>query len=131
TLGTLSSSGVERLRSLDIVAEAAGNVVFEEAVRKIQTAVREGESMAKPLAETGLFDDIVVNMVDVGEETGELDKMLMKVAANYETTVDTRIASLMSILEPALIITLGVFVGFIVIALFLPLLKIQEMLSRR
>lgn len=131
TLGTLSSSGVERLRSLDIVAEAAGNAVFEEAVRKIQTAVREGESMAKPLAETGLFDDIVVNMVDVGEETGELDKMLMKVAANYETTVDTRIASLMSILEPALIITLGVFVGFIVIALFLPLLKIQEMLSRR
>ncbi len=130
TLGTLSSSGVERLRSLDIVAEASGNFVFEEAIRKVQTAVREGESMAKPLGETGLFDDIVVNMVDVGEETGELDKMLMKVASNYETTVDNRISALMSVLEPALIITLGVFVGFIVIALFLPLLKIQEMLSR-
>ena len=130
TLGTLSASGVERLRSLDIVADAAGNVVFEDGVRSIQAAVREGEAMARPMGETKLFDDVVVNMVDVGEETGELDKMLLKVADVYEQEVDNRVGALMSILEPVLIVVLGLVVGFIVVALFLPLLSIQGLLGK-
>lgn len=130
TLGTLSASGVERLRSLDIVADAAGNVIFEDGVRVVQTAVREGESMARPMGETKLFDDVVVNMVDVGEETGELDKMLLKVADVYEAQVDNRVGALMSILEPVLIVVLGLVVGFIVVALFLPLLSIQDLLGK-
>jgi type IV pilus assembly protein PilC len=130
TLGTLSASGVERLRSLDIVADSAGNVIFEDGVRVVQTAVREGESMARPMGETKLFDDVVVNMVDVGEETGELDKMLLKVADVYEAQVDNRVGALMSILEPVLIVVLGLVVGFIVVALFLPLLSIQDLLGK-
>jgi type IV pilus assembly protein PilC len=130
TLGTLSSSGVERLRSLDIAADAAGNVIYAEGIRKVQDAVREGEPMARPMGETGLFDDIVVNMVDVGEETGELDKMLLKIARNKEGVVDAKVAGLMSILEPALLIVMGVVVGFIVIALFMPLLSLQQLIAR-
>jgi type IV pilus assembly protein PilC len=131
TLGTLSSSGVERLRSLDIASDAAGNVVYSEGIRKVQDAVREGEPMARPMGETRLFDDIVVNMVDVGEETGELDKMLLKIAKNKEANVDTKVAGLMSILEPVLLISMGVVVGFIVIALFMPLLSLQQLISGR
>jgi type IV pilus assembly protein PilC len=129
TLGTLSASGVERLRSLDIAADAAGNVIYAEGIRRVQDAVREGEPMARPMGETKLFDDIVVNMVDVGEETGELDKMLMKIAKNKETIVDTKVAGLMSVLEPALLIAMGLVVGFIVIALFMPLLSLQQLIS--
>jgi type IV pilus assembly protein PilC len=130
TLGTLSASGVERLRSLDIVADAAGNRIFEDGIRAVQTAVREGEPMARPMGETKLFDDVVVNMVDVGEETGELDKMLLKVADVYENEVDNRVGMLMSVLEPALIVVLGLVVGFIVVALFLPLLSIQNLIGK-
>jgi type IV pilus assembly protein PilC len=129
TLGTLSSSGVERLRSLDIAADAAGNMVYADGIRKVQDAVREGEPMARPMGETKLFDDIVVNMVDVGEETGELDKMLLKIAKNKEAVVDTKVAGLMSILEPVLLIVMGGVVGFIVIALFMPLLSLQQIIS--
>jgi type IV pilus assembly protein PilC len=129
TLGTLSASGVERLRSLDIAADAAGNVIYSEGIRKVQDAVREGEPMARPMGETKLFDDIVVNMVDVGEETGELDKMLMKIAKNKEVVVDTKVAGLMSVLEPVLLIVMGAVVGFIVIALFMPLLSLQQLIS--
>jgi type IV pilus assembly protein PilC len=129
TLGTLSSSGVERLRSLEIAADAAGNVIYSDGIRKVQDAVREGEPMARPMGETRLFDDIVVNMVDVGEETGELDKMLLKVARNKEAIVDVKVAGLMSILEPALLIVMGLVVGFIVIALFMPLLSLQQLIS--
>jgi type IV pilus assembly protein PilC len=130
TLGTLSASGVERLRSLDIVADASGNKIFEDGIRAVQGAVREGESMARPMGETKLFDDVVVNMVDVGEETGELDKMLLKVADVYESQVDARVGAMMSILEPVLIVALGLVVGFIVVALFLPLLSIQQLLGK-
>jgi type IV pilus assembly protein PilC len=130
TLGTLSSSGVERLRSLDIAADAAGNVVYSDAIRKVQDAVREGEPMARPMGETRLFDDIVVNMVDVGEETGELDKMLLKIAKNKENVVDVRVAGLMSVLEPVLLIAMGAVVGFIVIALFMPLLSLQQLIGK-
>lgn len=130
TLGTLSSSGVPLMQSLEICGDAAGNVVVRKAVDDIRTAVREGEPMARPLAETGLFDDIVVNMVDVGEETGELDRMLMKIADNHEAEVDVRVSAFVAVLEPALIVVMAGMVGFIVIALFLPLLSLQEHLGK-
>ena len=130
TLGTLSSSGVPLLQSLQICSDAAGNVIIRDAVDKVGEAVREGEPLAQPMAATGIFDDIVVNMVDVGEETGELDRMLMRVADQHDLEVDTKISGLMSILEPALIVMMGLIVGFIVVALFLPLLAMQELIGK-
>ncbi|MAG59105.1 MAG: pilus assembly protein PilC [Planctomycetes bacterium] len=130
TLGTLSASGVPVMQALEICGEASGNVVVRAAVGDVRDAVREGEPMARPMAETGLFDDIVVNMVDVGEETGELDRMLMKIADNNELEVDHKVGALVAVLEPALIVCMAGIVGFIVIALFLPLLKLQEMLGK-
>lgn len=125
TLGTLSSSGVPLLESLDIVRGATTNSVLQITVDRVRASVSEGESIAQPLGESGVFDDMVVNMVDVGEETGELDKMLMKVADRFDDEVDTAVAALLSILEPLLIVVMGVIVGFIVIALFMPLLELQ------
>lgn len=130
TLGTLGSSGVPLMQSLEICADASGNVIVRDAINSVRDAVREGEPMARPMAETGLFDEIVVNMVDVGEETGELDRMLMKVADNNEAEVEVRVSSLVSVLEPLLIVSMAVIVGFIVISLFLPLLKLQESLGK-
>ncbi|MEY2746169.1 MAG: hypothetical protein RL112_1211, partial [Planctomycetota bacterium] len=94
-----------------------------EEVRRV---VREGEGIARPMGESGLFDDLVVNMVDVGEATGELDKMLLKVADAYEVQVDRRITNMFKLIEPALLIVVAAFVGFIVVALFLPLLEIMN-----
>ena len=125
TLGTLSSSGVPLLESLDIVRGTSTNQVLSATVDKVKASVSEGESIAEPLGESGIFDDMVVNMVDVGEETGELDRMLMKVADRYDDEVDTTVSAMLSVLEPLLIVIMGVVVGFIVIALFLPLLDMQ------
>jgi len=130
TLATLSSSGVPLMRSLEICGEATRNVVMRSAIDEVREAVREGEPMARPMGETGVFDDIVVNMVDVGEETGELDRMLMRIADNNEADIDTKVSALVSILEPVLVVLMAGVVGFIVIALFLPLLKIREMLGK-
>jgi type IV pilus assembly protein PilC len=130
TLGTLSSSGVPLMQSLEIVGETSGNVIVKESMDQVRTAVREGESMARPMAETGLFDDIVVNMVDVGEETGELDRMLIRIADNNDAEVDMQVSVLVKVLEPVLIVVMAVIVGFIVIALFLPLLALQEQIGR-
>lgn len=129
TLGTLSSSGVPILDSLAIVKGASSNAVVRQAVGKVEESVSEGESIAQPLGESGVFDDMVVNMVDVGEETGELDRMLMKIADRFDDEVDTTVAGLLSILEPVLIVVMGGIVGFIVIALFLPLLELQSKLQ--
>ncbi len=126
TFGTLIQSGVPILEALNIVRDSIGNVVLRDAVGKVHDAIREGETIAEPLGESGIFDDIVVNMIDVGEETGELDKMLLKVADTYDEEVDLAVASLVSVLEPMLIVFMGVAVGLIVISLFLPLLKIVE-----
>ncbi len=131
TLGTLSSSGVPLMQALDICGDASGNAVVKEGIEAVQAAVKEGEPMARPMGELALFDDIVVNMVDVGEETGELDRMLMKIAENHDLEVDQRIGTLVAFLEPALIVIMAGIVGFIVIALFLPLLKLQEAISSR
>jgi type IV pilus assembly protein PilC len=130
TLGTLSASGVPLMQALEITGDAAGNVVVKEAVETVRAAVKEGEPIARPMAETGFFDDIVVNMVDVGEETGELDRMLMKIADNNDAEVDARVANMTAVLEPALIVTMAVIVGFIVVSLYLPLLKLQELIGK-
>ncbi len=124
--GTLVQAGVPHLDSLAIVRDATRNEVLAEAVEAIRRTVREGEGIARPMGETGLFDDLVVNMVDVGEATGELDRMLLKVADAYEVQVDRQIDSLFKVVEPALLIVVAAFVGFIVVALFLPLLEIMN-----
>jgi type IV pilus assembly protein PilC len=128
TLGTLSSSGVPLLDSLTIVKGASSNAVLRQAVGRVADSVSEGESIAQPLGESGIFDDMVVNMVDVGEETGELDRMLGKIADRFDNEVDTTVSGLLSILEPLLIVVMGGIVGFIVVALFLPLLELQSTL---
>jgi type IV pilus assembly protein PilC len=126
TLGTLLQSGVPILEALNIVKNATGNEVVASAISKVHDSIREGESIAEPLAQSGVFDDIVINMIDVGEETGELDKMLLKIADNYDAEVDAAVSALMSILEPLLIVGLGFTVGFIVVSLFLPLISLLE-----
>lgn len=124
--GTLIQAGVPHLEALGIVRDATRNEVLAKAVDDIRKTVREGEGIARPMGETGLFDDLVVNMVDVGEATGELDKMLIKVADAYEVQVDRRINAMFKLIEPALLIVVAGFVGFIVVALFLPLLEIMN-----
>jgi type IV pilus assembly protein PilC len=96
---------------------------------KVHDAIREGESMADPLRATKVCDAIVVNMIDVGEETGDLDKMLLKIADNYDSDVDVLVGSLISILEPVMVVVLGVIVGFIVVALFMPMISLIEGIS--
>ena len=129
TLGTLVTSGVPILESLAIVRETAGNVVFERAFSRIYDSIREGETIAQPLREARIVDDIVVNMIDVGEETGDLDTMLNKIADNYDEEVEVLVESLVSLLEPIMIVVLGGIIGFIVIALFLPLITLITKLS--
>jgi len=126
TLGTLLSSGVPILEALNIVKGSIPNVVLQDAVQSVHDAIKEGEGMAEPLGKSGIFDDMVVNMIDVGEETGELDKMLIRIADNYDQQVDVKLGALISILEPALIVVMGGAVAVIVFAIFLPMLKIVE-----
>ena len=126
TLGTLITSGVPILEALNIVKEATPNVVVSTAIGKVHDSIREGESMAAPLAASKVCDAMVINMIDVGEETGELDKMLLKVADTYDEDVDTLVTGMMSLIEPMLIVGMGVTVGFIVIALFLPLIDLMK-----
>jgi type IV pilus assembly protein PilC len=129
TFGTLIESGVPHLDALAIVRDTTGNAVLVEGVEQIRRTVREGEGIARPMGESGVFDDLVVNMVDVGEATGELDRMLLKVADAYDVAVDRRIDAMFKLLEPALLICMAVVVGFIVVALFLPLMSIMSQLS--
>jgi type IV pilus assembly protein PilC len=129
TLGTLLSAGVPILDALIITRDTVGNVVFESALQNVHDAIREGESFAGPLRQAKVCDSIVTNMIDVGEETGDLDKMLMKIADNYDEEVDVLIGSLVSLLEPVMVVSLGSIVGVIVIALFLPLVKLIQSVS--
>jgi type IV pilus assembly protein PilC len=124
TLGTLVAAGVPILEALNIVRDTAGNEVLARAIGRIHDSIREGESIAEPLRQSRVTDEMVVNMVDVGEETGDLDKMLIKVADAYDEEVDVAVAGMMSLLEPVIVIVLGICVGVIVIALFLPLVKL-------
>lgn len=161
TLGTLVASGVPILEALTITRETAGNSVFENLYQKVLDAIREGETIAKPMKDNArpgfhpvaafwwfffiagpiglllyltrwnspVMEDIAINMIDVGEETGKLDVMLYKIADNYDEEVEVLTESLLSLMEPLLIIVLGVLVGFIVIALFLPLIALIQKLS--
>jgi len=129
TLGTLISAGVPILDAINITKETSGNEVYARALVKVHDAIREGESMADPLRATKVCDAIVINMIDVGEETGDLDKMLLKVADNYDSDVDVLVGSLISILEPVMVVVLGVIVGFIVIALFMPMISLIQGIS--
>ena len=129
TLGTLISAGVPILDALTITKETCGNEVYSRALVKVHDAIREGENMADPLRATKVCDALVVNMVDVGEETGDLDKMLMKIADNYDSDVDVLVGSLISILEPVMVVVLGLIVGFIVIALFSPMIALISAVS--
>ena len=131
TLGTLISAGVPILDAINITKETSGNQVYARALVKVHDGIREGESMADPLRATKVCDAIVVNMIDVGEETGDLDKMLIKVADNYDSDVDVLVSSLISILEPVMVVVLGVIVGFIVIALFMPMISLIEGITQQ
>jgi type IV pilus assembly protein PilC len=129
TLGTLIAAGVPILEAIIITRDTAGNEVFASALGKVHDSIREGESFAAPLKAAKVVDSLVVNMVDVGEETGDLDKMLIKVADGYDEEVETLVESLVSLLEPIMVIMLGVMVGFIVISLFLPMVSLINSLT--
>ena len=129
TLGTLLSSGVPILQSLVIVRDTTANRVVRRAVQTVHDAVKEGESMTDPLASSGVFPPMVVSMVQVGEETGALPDMLTRIANTYDDEVDNAVAGLTAAIEPALIIFLAVVVGTIVVAMFLPMIKIISSVS--
>ena len=124
TLGTLVTSGVPILQALNITRDTAGNVVISRAVQNVHDAVKEGESIVNPLEASKVFPAMVISMVDVGEETGQLPEMLLKVADVYDDEVDVAVAALTSMLEPLMIVMLAVVVGVIVMALFLPMVEI-------
>jgi type IV pilus assembly protein PilC len=126
TLGTLVSSGVPILQALTIVKETAGNVIISQAVTSIHESVKEGETITAPLEASGIFPPMVVSMVDVGEQTGALPEMLLKIADNYDDEVDNAVAAMTSLLEPIMIVFLAVVVGSIVIAMFLPLIDLMN-----
>lgn len=129
TLGTLINAGVPILEALTITKETSGNRVYGYALGQVHDSIRQGESFANPLRQAKVCDNLVVNMIDVGEETGDLDKMLMKVADNYDEEVEALVGGLVSLLEPIMVIFLGTVVGFIVIALFLPLVTLINSVS--
>lgn len=123
TLGTLVTSGVPILQALNITRDTAGNMVISKAIEKVHEAVKEGETIVTPLQASGVFPNMVISMVDVGEETGQLPEMLLKVADVYDDEVDNAVTALTSILEPIMIVFLALIVGSVVFALFLPLIK--------
>jgi type IV pilus assembly protein PilC len=129
TLGTLVSSGVPILQALTIVKETSGNVIIATAIASVHESVKEGETITAPLEASGVFPPMVISMVDVGEQTGALPEMLMKIADNYEDEVDNAVSAMTSLLEPIMIVFLAIIVGSIVIALFLPLIKIIDTLG--
>ena len=129
TLGTLVSSGVPILQALNIVRETAGNVIVANAVQMVHESVKEGETITAPLEKSGVFPPMVISMVDVGEQTGALPEMLLKIADNYDDEVDNAVAAMTSLLEPIMIVVLAVIVGSIVIALFLPLITLIDKLG--
>lgn len=124
TLGTLVTSGVPILQALNITRDTAGNVTVSDAIQQVHDRVKEGESIVAPLEKSGIFPPMVISMIDVGEETGQLPEMLLKIADVYDDEVDNTVAGLTSLLEPIMIVFLAVVVGTIVIALFLPLISI-------
>lgn len=129
TLGTLVSSGVPILQALNIVKETSGNIIVGDAVSAVHESVKEGETITAPLEAANVFPPMVISMVDVGEQTGALPEMLMRIADTYDEEVDNAVAAMTSLLEPIMIIFLAVIVGSIVIALFLPLITLMDSLG--
>ncbi|RMF80568.1 MAG: type II secretion system F family protein, partial [Nitrospirae bacterium] len=129
TMSTLMSSGVPIITGLEIVAKTAGNAVVEEAIGKVAESLSEGKSMAEPLAETHVFPPMVVQMIAVGEKTGALDTMLGKIADFYDEEVDTAVNALTSMLEPLLMVFLGGSIGFIIVAMYLPIFKVASVVG--
>ncbi|HEY5649569.1 MAG TPA: type II secretion system F family protein, partial [Nitrospiria bacterium] len=121
TLGTLISSGVPILEGLSIVAKTSGNKVVEEGIMEARASISEGKNLSEPLGKTGVFPPMVIQMIAVGETTGALDAMLSKIADFYDDEVDSAVGTLTSLMEPALMVFLGVVIGFIVIAMYLPI----------
>jgi type IV pilus assembly protein PilC len=124
TLGTLTASGVPILDGLEITGKTAGNAIIEDAVMAVRKSVEEGKTISEPLAQTRVFPSMVVQMINVGEQTGALDQMLSKIADFYEEEVDTAVAGLMKLIEPVMITVLGAVIGTIVAAMYLPLYSI-------
>ena len=119
------------LQALNITRDTAGNVIISDAISKVHEAVKEGESIVTPLTSSGVFPNMVISMVDVGEETGQLPEMLLKVADVYDDEVDNAVTALTSILEPVMIVILALVVGAVVFALFLPLIKMISTMSEQ
>jgi type IV pilus assembly protein PilC len=130
TFSTLVKSGVAILNALDIVGKTAGNKVIEKVVLGCRTSVRSGEPLSQPLAKSGVFPPMVCRMIGVGEQTGQIEKMLSKIADFYDEQIDAQVSALTSMIEPMVIAFLGVGVGGIVISLFLPIFKITELIAR-
>ncbi|HOF40872.1 MAG TPA: type II secretion system F family protein, partial [Candidatus Hydrogenedentes bacterium] len=129
TLGTLITSGVPILQSLRITKETIGNEVIENAIQKVHDSIKEGDTIAAPLDESKVFPPMVVNMIDVGEETGSLDAMLMKVADIYDAEVEAAVEALLALMEQVMIVILGFICGFIVISMYLPIFSLADVMS--
>ncbi len=129
TLATLISSGVPILDGLDITARTSGNAIVEDGILKTRKSIERGETVSAPLKETGVFPAMVTQMIGVGEATGALDTMLAKIADFYEEEVDTAVAGLLTLMEPVMIAFLGVVVGGIVIAMYMPIFSMISKLS--
>jgi type IV pilus assembly protein PilC len=130
TLGTLIKSGVPILQALDTVAKTSGNKVVEKAINSARDSIREGERMAEPLRKTGVFPAMVVQMIAIGEETGSLDTMLNKIADFYDQEVDAAVKGLTSMIEPLIMVVMGVLVGGIVMAMFMPMFEMGNLASK-
>ncbi len=130
TLGTMMGSGIPILEAFDTVANTAGNTVIERAIREARAAIAEGRPVAEPLDETDVFPPMVVQMIAVGEATGALDEMLAKIADFYDEEVDVAVDSLTALLEPMLIVFLGVTVGGLLVAMYLPIFQLADVVSR-
>ena len=131
TLGTLITSGVPMLEAMEITARTSGNAVIEKAIMSVRKAIETGRTIVDPLRETGVFPNMVVQMIGVGEQTGALDSMLQKVADFYEDEVDSAVGDLLSAMEPMIILFLGIVVGGIVISMYLPMFKLIGKLSEQ
>jgi type IV pilus assembly protein PilC len=129
TLGTLLKSGVPILEALETVAKTAGNTRIEEIINGARVSIREGQGMTEPLKKNGVFPPMIIQMVSVGEETGKIDDMLMRAANFYEEEVDTAVEGLSSAMEPLIIVFLGVVLGTIIVAMFMPMFDLGNVVS--
>jgi type IV pilus assembly protein PilC len=131
TFATLLRSGVPVLGALEIVASTAGNRIVEEAVNNARESIRQGETLAKPLGEAWVFPPMVVRMISVGERSGALEQLLEKISEFYDDQVSAMVEALTSLIEPMMIAVMGIIVGGIVLAVFLPIFKMQDALTRK